>query len=110
MRRSAKLNVDKTAKYIVEMEHKWAEGICVDNGVVAGLLADDFQGTSTKGARFTKADELRTRKAHTPLIIADLMRLKCVSSETVLPLSTAANMLSAKTSPAKVARFGLTRG
>src|SRR3984957_19320914 len=50
---------DKTAKYIIEMERKWAEGVCVDNGVVAGLLADDFQGTSTKGARFTKADELK---------------------------------------------------
>ena len=47
---------DKTAKYIIQMERKWADGVCVDNGVVAGLLADDFQGTSTKGARFTKAD------------------------------------------------------
>ncbi|WP_353063871.1 nuclear transport factor 2 family protein [Tunturibacter psychrotolerans] len=53
---------DKTAKYIVEMERKWAEGVCVDNGVVAGLLADDFQGTSTSGARFTKADELKDEK------------------------------------------------
>ncbi|MGO9433843.1 MAG: nuclear transport factor 2 family protein [Terracidiphilus sp.] len=53
---------DKTANYIIEMERKWAEGVCVDNGVVAGLLADDFQGTSTKGARFTKADELRDEK------------------------------------------------
>jgi hypothetical protein len=54
---------DKTAKYIVEMERKWAEGVCVDNGVVAGLLADDFQGTSTNGARFTKADELKDEKS-----------------------------------------------
>ena len=53
---------DKTAKYIIEMERKWAEGVCVDNGVVAGLLADDFQGTSTKGARFTKADKLKDEK------------------------------------------------
>jgi hypothetical protein len=53
---------DKTAKYIVEMERKWAEGVCVDNGVVAGLLADDFQGTSTNGMRFTKADELKDEK------------------------------------------------
>jgi len=53
---------DKTAKYIIEMERKWAEGVCVDKGVVAGLLADDFQGTSTKGARFTKADELKDEK------------------------------------------------
>ena len=53
---------DKTAKYIIEMERKWAEGVCVDNGVVAGLLADDFQGTSTSGSRYTKADELRDEK------------------------------------------------
>jgi hypothetical protein len=54
---------DKTAKYIIEMERKWAEGVCVDNGVVAGLLADDFQGTSTNGMRFTKADELKDEKS-----------------------------------------------
>ena len=51
---------------MIEMERKWAESICVDNGVVASLLADDFQGTSTNGARFTKADELKDEKsAHT---------------------------------------------
>jgi len=54
---------DKTAKYIIEMERKWAEGVCVDNGVVANLLADDFQGTSTNGVRFTKADELKDEKS-----------------------------------------------
>jgi len=54
---------DKTAQYIVAMERKWAEGVCVDNGVVATLLAEDFQGTSTGGTRFTKADELRDEKA-----------------------------------------------
>ena len=53
---------DQTAKYIIDMERKWAEGVCVDNGIVAALLADDFQGTSTKGERFTKADELRDEK------------------------------------------------
>lgn len=53
---------DKTAKYITDMERKWAEGVCVDNGVIAGLLADDFQGTSTSGARFNKADELKDEK------------------------------------------------
>ena len=53
---------DKTARYITEMEQKWAEGVCVDNGVVASLLAEDFQGTSTQGARFTKADELKDEK------------------------------------------------
>jgi len=54
---------DGTAQYVIDMERKWAEGVCVDNGVVARLLADDFQGTSTKGARFTKADELRDEKS-----------------------------------------------
>ena len=54
---------DKTAQYIIEMERKWNEGICVDNGVIAGLLAEDFQGTSTAGQRFTKADELKDEKA-----------------------------------------------
>lgn len=53
---------DKTAQYIIGQERKWAEGVCVNNGVVAGLLADDFEGTSTQGARFTKADELRDEK------------------------------------------------
>jgi Domain of unknown function (DUF4440) len=53
---------DKTAKYIIDMERKWAEGVCADNGVVAGLLADDFQGTSTKGVRFSKSDELKDEK------------------------------------------------
>src|ERR1700744_3605594 len=57
---------DKTAKYIIEMERKRAEGVCVDNGVVAALLADDFQGTSTKGARFTKANELKDEKGAGP--------------------------------------------
>ena len=51
------------AKYIVDMERKWAEGVCADNGVVADLLADDFQGTSTKGAHFNKADELKDEKS-----------------------------------------------
>ncbi len=54
---------DKTAKYIVDMERKWAEGVCADNGVVAGLLAEDFQGTSTKGEHYTKADELKDEKS-----------------------------------------------
>ena len=54
---------DPTAKYIVDMERKWAEGVCADNRVVANLLAEDFQGTSTKGERFTKADELKDEKS-----------------------------------------------
>ncbi len=53
---------DKTAKYMIDMESKWAEGVCTNNGVIAGLLADDFQGTSTHGERYTRADELRDEK------------------------------------------------
>ena len=47
---------DKTAKYIIDMERKWAEGVCANNGVVSELLADDFQGTNTHGERYDKAD------------------------------------------------------
>lgn len=53
---------DPTAKFIVDMERKWAEGVCVNNGVVSRLLAEDFEGTNTRGLRFTKADELRDEK------------------------------------------------
>jgi len=53
---------DKTANYIIAMERKWAEDQCVDNGIVAGLLAEDFQGTTPTGARFTKAEELKDEK------------------------------------------------
>jgi hypothetical protein len=54
---------DPTAKSIIDMERKWAEGVCVNNGVVSHLLAEDFQGTNTRGLRFTKADELRDEQA-----------------------------------------------
>jgi hypothetical protein len=53
---------DKTAKFMIGMERKWAEGVCTNNGVVSELLADDFQGTSAGGERYTKADELRDEK------------------------------------------------
>jgi hypothetical protein len=53
---------DKTAQFMIDMERKWAEGACTNNGVVSELLADDFQGTSTAGERYSKADELRDEK------------------------------------------------
>jgi len=53
---------DKTAQFMIDMERKWAEGVCTNNGVISELLADDFQGTSTRGERYTKADELRDEK------------------------------------------------
>jgi hypothetical protein len=53
---------DKSAQFMIDMERKWAEGVCTNNGVVADLLADDFQGTNTRGERYTKADELRDER------------------------------------------------
>ncbi len=53
---------DKTAKFMIDMERKWAEGVCMNNGVISELLADDFQGTSTGGERYNKEDELRDEK------------------------------------------------
>jgi hypothetical protein len=53
---------DKTANFMIDMERKWAEGVCMNNGVVSELLADDFQGTNTHGGRFNKEDELRDEK------------------------------------------------
>jgi Domain of unknown function (DUF4440) len=53
---------DKAAKFMIDMERKWAEGVCTNNGVISELLADDFQGTSTGGERYNKADELRDEK------------------------------------------------
>src|ERR1700681_2158055 len=54
---------DKTAKFMIDMERKWAEGVCTNNGGVSELLADDFQGTSTAGERYNKVDELRDEKS-----------------------------------------------
>jgi len=53
---------DKTAQFMIDMERKWAEGVCTNNGVISELLADDFQGTSTGGERYNKEDELRDEK------------------------------------------------
>jgi Domain of unknown function (DUF4440) len=53
---------DKAANFMIDMERKWAEGVCTNNGVISELLADDFQGTSTGGERYNKADELRDEK------------------------------------------------
>jgi hypothetical protein len=53
---------DKTAQFMIDMERKWAEGVCTTNGVISELLANDFQGTRTRGERYSKADELRDEK------------------------------------------------
>ena len=47
-----------TAKDIVDSERQWAEDACTHKKITEKLLADDFQGTSPDGKRYTKADEL----------------------------------------------------
>src|SRR4051812_8366425 len=33
---------DKSAQFMIDMERKWAEGICTNNGVITELLDEDF--------------------------------------------------------------------
>jgi len=94
---------DKTAKFMIDMERKWAEGVCTNNGVISELLADDFEGTSTGGERYNKEDELRDEKAHTRRTAARSTMPRCASSLLLLwgaktwPSFTAASTPSAKT-------------
>ena len=46
-----------TAKFIVDAERRWAEAACTHNQI-AKILADDFQGTSPEGKRYTKSEEV----------------------------------------------------
>ena len=45
---------DKTAVWMISQERRWAEGACDGNDVVQTLLADDFQGTTPSGKRYSK--------------------------------------------------------
>jgi len=47
-----------TAKFIVGAERQWAEAACDHNKIATKILADDFQGTSTEGKRYTKSEEV----------------------------------------------------
>ena len=49
---------DSISKFIVEGERKWAEAACTHNKITEEILADDFQGTSPKGKRYTKTEEV----------------------------------------------------
>jgi hypothetical protein len=50
---------DATAKFMVDAERQWAEIPCTHNNtVVEKILADDFQGTSPQGKRYTKPEHL----------------------------------------------------
>ena len=45
---------DPTAKYMIDAERQWAEDACTHNTITSEILADDFQGTSPEGKRYTK--------------------------------------------------------
>jgi hypothetical protein len=47
-----------TAKFMIDSERHWAEAACDHNSIAATILADDFQGTSTDGKRYTKPKEV----------------------------------------------------
>jgi Domain of unknown function (DUF4440) len=45
---------DATAKFMIDVERQWAEDGCTHNTIANEILADDFQGTSPEGKRYTK--------------------------------------------------------
>lgn len=47
-----------TAKFMIDAERQWAEAACNHNRIVEKILADDFQGTSPEGKRYTKSEEV----------------------------------------------------
>ena len=49
---------DATAKFIIDAERQWAEAACTHNRITESILADDFQGTSPEGKRYTKSEEV----------------------------------------------------
>jgi hypothetical protein len=49
---------DATAKFMVDAEQQWAEAACNHNRIAQKILADDFQGTSPEGQRYSKSDEV----------------------------------------------------
>jgi len=57
---------DATANFIVDAERQWAEAACNHNKITAKVLADDFQGTSPEGKRYTKAEEVAEASSSSP--------------------------------------------
>ena len=44
----------ETARWMIEQARGWADQACGGKWVISNLLADDFHGTSPKGARYDK--------------------------------------------------------
>lgn len=49
---------EPTVKYIVASEAKWASAACSSQPDLRVIVADDYQGTSTTGRRYPKADAI----------------------------------------------------
>jgi hypothetical protein len=47
-----------TAKFMIDAERQWAEAACSHNKIAQKILAEDFQGTSPEGQRYTKSEEV----------------------------------------------------
>ena len=58
--------IDSTAQWMVAREREWAESSCTRNMVERTLLAEDFQGTSPSGQRYSKTDALADSQAPGP--------------------------------------------
>lgn len=50
---------DPTAKWMIDMERRWAETGCTGEQITAKILADDFIGTAPNGSRYGKQDTLK---------------------------------------------------
>ena len=51
---------DSTVKFMIAAEAKWASSSCNPQPDLKDVIADDFQGTSTDGRRYGKADAIAT--------------------------------------------------
>ena len=49
---------DATVKFMISMEDKWSNSSCSAQPELKGVIADDFQGTSTEGQRYGKSDAI----------------------------------------------------
>ena len=51
---------EETVKFITTFEGKWASSACSPQPDLKAVIADDFQGTSTKGQRYGKDEAITT--------------------------------------------------
>ena len=51
---------EETVQFILAAEAKWASSACSPQPDLKDVIADDFQGTSTKGKRYGKEDAITT--------------------------------------------------